>query len=610
MRRLLPLLSIGLASVAMFAAPAVWACTTFLASHAGQPVFGKDYDWIQSAGLVVTNPRGLQKTALVLKPTDTPAVWTSQYGSITFNQYGVEMPNGGLNEKGLVVEIMWLDSTQYPAPDSRPALNELQWIQHALDLYATVAELAQAAPSVRVSQAYAQVHYLACDASTDCAAFEYIGGQLVITRASAMAAKTLTNDTYAASAAYLAGFTGFGGTAATPTSSSSLDRFVRASTLAQVTAGTTIPDSAFAILDSVAQLSTVWSIVYLPTNGTIYFRTAAMAKVKTVSLGSFSFACGGRKILDIDTDATGDVGSMFGDYTAAANLQLLNRSLANMASAFPPMLISLVAAYPDSCRCVTGDAGAQGGDASDGAIGGAPAGGSGGAGAPGTGGLSGGAGGSATGGTSGRSSGSGTGGMSGGSGGGSGGRIAGDTGGASIGDTVAGGRTAGTNMGGTGAIAGDSTGSAGSGGTGGVAGGSASSAGAPGTGGTLGDSGGSGTGGVLAGAGGYGMGNTSGGSGGAGNAAGGSGDAVAAGGGGSPLAGRDVSHSSGSGGATGGPGGSSSISNNKGGCSCRVGGGRADSHLAIALATIGLLIAAARRRRSTRSQLQDARRDL
>jgi hypothetical protein len=60
-----------------------------------------------------------------------------------------------------------------------------------------------------------------------------------------------------------------------------------------------------------------WSIVYLPTNGAIYLRTAAMAKVKTVSLGAFSFACGARKILDIDTDATGDARAMFVDYTGS-----------------------------------------------------------------------------------------------------------------------------------------------------------------------------------------------------------------------------------------------------------------------------------------------------
>jgi penicillin V acylase-like amidase (Ntn superfamily) len=48
--------------VVLFSAPAAWACTTFLAQHAGQPVFGKGYDWDQGAGLVVTNARGLQRT--------------------------------------------------------------------------------------------------------------------------------------------------------------------------------------------------------------------------------------------------------------------------------------------------------------------------------------------------------------------------------------------------------------------------------------------------------------------------------------------------------------------------------------------------------------------
>jgi choloylglycine hydrolase len=27
-------------------------------------------------------------------------MWTSRYGSITFNQYGREFPSGGINEKG------------------------------------------------------------------------------------------------------------------------------------------------------------------------------------------------------------------------------------------------------------------------------------------------------------------------------------------------------------------------------------------------------------------------------------------------------------------------------------------------------------------------------
>jgi penicillin V acylase-like amidase (Ntn superfamily) len=73
----------------MLAPSAARPCTTFLATHAGQPVFGKNYDYSENAGLVVSNPRGLQKTALALSASDSPAVWTSKYGSLTFNQYGV-----------------------------------------------------------------------------------------------------------------------------------------------------------------------------------------------------------------------------------------------------------------------------------------------------------------------------------------------------------------------------------------------------------------------------------------------------------------------------------------------------------------------------------------
>ena len=66
-------------------------------------------------------------------PDGNTISWVSQYGSITFNQYGKEFPTGGMNEKGLVVELMWLDGTIYPQPDERPAIGVLQWIQYQLD---------------------------------------------------------------------------------------------------------------------------------------------------------------------------------------------------------------------------------------------------------------------------------------------------------------------------------------------------------------------------------------------------------------------------------------------------------------------------------------------
>ena len=40
-----------------------------------------------------------------------------KYGAIFFNQFGREFPMGGMNEAGLVVELMWLDETVFPSPD-------------------------------------------------------------------------------------------------------------------------------------------------------------------------------------------------------------------------------------------------------------------------------------------------------------------------------------------------------------------------------------------------------------------------------------------------------------------------------------------------------------
>ena len=75
-----------------------------------------------------------------LPPQEKPASWVSRYGSVTFNQYGREFPNGGMNEAGLVVELMWLDDTTYPATDGRPALDCLEWIQYQLDTAATLSD--------------------------------------------------------------------------------------------------------------------------------------------------------------------------------------------------------------------------------------------------------------------------------------------------------------------------------------------------------------------------------------------------------------------------------------------------------------------------------------
>ena len=82
----------------------------------------------------MVNPRNLEKVALVIT-SEKPVKWVSKFGSITFNQMGREVPFGGINESGLVVEHMALDEVVFPSKDNRYVIRAFQWIQFQLDNY-------------------------------------------------------------------------------------------------------------------------------------------------------------------------------------------------------------------------------------------------------------------------------------------------------------------------------------------------------------------------------------------------------------------------------------------------------------------------------------------
>ncbi len=67
--------------------------------------------------------------------------WTSKYGSLVapvFNSF----TSDGVNEEGLMANILWLEESQYPevAEGGPPGLAISAWAQYALDNFATVAE--------------------------------------------------------------------------------------------------------------------------------------------------------------------------------------------------------------------------------------------------------------------------------------------------------------------------------------------------------------------------------------------------------------------------------------------------------------------------------------
>lgn len=176
-----------------------YPCTTFFINKNGQLVFGRNYDWVTDAGMICTNLKGLSKTSMAT-PNGTTISWVSQYGSITFNQYGKEFPTGGMNEKGLVVELMWLDETKYPAADERPAIGVLQWIQYQLDNCSNIDEVIATDKKLRIAAiGTTPLHYLIADAAGDAASIEFLDEKMIVHKGGDLSIPVLTNSIYSES---------------------------------------------------------------------------------------------------------------------------------------------------------------------------------------------------------------------------------------------------------------------------------------------------------------------------------------------------------------------------------------------------------------------------
>jgi penicillin V acylase-like amidase (Ntn superfamily) len=329
------------------------ACTAFLQDGL---VAGKNYDWHLDDGLLFVNKRGIAKRALLLDPTEKAAEWVSRYGSVTFNQYGREMPNGGVNEAGLVVETLMLPSARVPAPDERPAL--VSWMQYQLDTSGTVAEVIASDKVVRISPAMPMpVHFFVCDRRGNAAVVEFIEGKQVCHMGDQLVHQLIANDTYADSISFLARHQGFGGTKPIRKGShNSLDRFVVAAERLKTWHADNTRQSpiqyAFDTLAAVAQgRSTKWSIVYDLNSLEIHYRTERCAATRTVRLADFDFSPQTPvRMIPINTRHTGVLNPHFVDYDADVNRWLIYycAQRTELLAQVPDALLELLAGYPET----------------------------------------------------------------------------------------------------------------------------------------------------------------------------------------------------------------------------------------------------------------------
>ncbi len=318
-------ITVILTFMVLFFSQPLYTCTTFCFRHQGAWVFGRNYDWNTGHCLIMVNKRGVSKQAFGIK---NPARWVSRYGSITFNQYGREFPLGGMNEAGLVVECMWLQGSRYPAPDPRPSLTELQWIQYQLDNFSRVKEVIHSDTSIRIdAETSVPLHFLVCDVAGHAAAIEFLQGKMVVHTGPTLPAAALANSTYAHSRQALEEVQK---NPSLPIRGNSQRRFIWAArgidSWNKETSASPV-DYAFGILEKVAVRRTMFRIVYDVKNRGIYFRAKSNRAVRFVDFNRFDFRCRTPvKVLDISSGKGGDAGPLFSDYTFEANYELMRKT--------------------------------------------------------------------------------------------------------------------------------------------------------------------------------------------------------------------------------------------------------------------------------------------
>ncbi|MGE4350271.1 MAG: linear amide C-N hydrolase [Candidatus Berkiella sp.] len=212
------------------------ACTRLVYLGANdQVITARSMDWKSDVG---TNlwifPRGMQRSG-VAGPNSVE--WVSKYGSVIASGYDISTTDG-MNEAGLVTNILWLVESDYPHYDgTMPGLSIAAWAQYVLDNFATVQEavevLSQQPFTIVTSHVpgenrLATLHLSMSDAQGDSAIIEYIDGKQVIHHGRQY--QVMTNSPiFKEQLALNEYWKQIGGTVMLPGTNRAADRFVRAS---------------------------------------------------------------------------------------------------------------------------------------------------------------------------------------------------------------------------------------------------------------------------------------------------------------------------------------------------------------------------------------------
>lgn len=319
--RTLQRIGIGILGLQLLASAAE-ACTRVLyVGQNGLVITGRSMDWGEDMySNMWVFPRGMKRDGVSGPST---VQWTSRYGSLAISGYEAGTADG-MNEKGLVMNGLYLSESDYGKPDERPTMSIMVAGQYVLDTFGSVAEAVEElkkdsfriiAPTLPNGRA-ATLHMSLSDPAGDSAILEWLGGKLVIHHGKQF--KVMTNSpTFDEQLAIEKYWKGVDPLTFLPGSINAADRFARVSflvnaiptkldpnTIKAVPGGTYENQAVAAVLSVMRSIgvplgithptkpnisSTLWRTVYDQKNNVAFFDSATSPNAFWVPLADLDF---------------------------------------------------------------------------------------------------------------------------------------------------------------------------------------------------------------------------------------------------------------------------------------------------------------------------------
>lgn len=309
------------------------ACSRILFNSGDNHVVGRTMDlYMPDHARLMIYPRGVTRDGGV----PNSAKWNAKYGSVAVNSLGIATSDG-INEKGLVANLLYLHESKYEQRDARPGVSNAMVVQYLLDNAATVNEALAELKNVQIVSILATgrewpLHVSVSDATGDSAVIEFIDGKLVIHHGPDTV--VMTNEPPLDwQLKNLKNYKYFGGKEALPGDIDPASRFVRASAFLKTTPPAKTTEEALAevfaivktvsvphgahntstVVESEDSWPTLWSTLADSKNKVYYFNASDSPNIFWVDLKKINFAKGApiKSLSGEDPTLSGEVSRKF-----------------------------------------------------------------------------------------------------------------------------------------------------------------------------------------------------------------------------------------------------------------------------------------------------------